>query len=134
MVVDTSAIVAMILREKERFIFDDLILRTPTVVMSVVSVVETMIVLMSQRREPEVARLDETLSELRIDVRGVDGKQGLLARKAFEQYGKGRSPAALNFGDCFVYALAKARDDTLLFKGDDFSKTDIVPAWRPAES
>jgi ribonuclease VapC len=131
MVVDTSALVAMILREKERFIFDDLILRTPTVVMSVVSVVETMIVLMSQRREPEAARLDQTLTELRIDVRGVDDKQGMLARKAFEQYGRGRSPAALNFGDCFVYALAKARDDTLLFKGDDFFKTDIVPAWRP---
>jgi ribonuclease VapC len=134
MVVDTSAIVAMILRERERFVFDDLILRTPTVVMSVVSVVETMIVLVNQRREPEAAKLDETLSELRIDVRGVDGRQGLLARKAFEQYGRGRSPAALNFGDCFAYALAKARDDMLLFKGDDFSKTDIVPAWRPAES
>jgi ribonuclease VapC len=134
MVVDTSAIVAMILREKERFVFDDLILRTPTVVMSVVSVVETMIVLINQRREPEAAKLDETLSELRIDVRGVDGRQGLLAREAFEQYGRGRSPAALNFGDCFVYALAKARDDTLLFKGDDFSKTDIVPAWRPVET
>jgi ribonuclease VapC len=133
MVVDTSAIVAVILREKERFVFDDLILRTPTVVMSVISVVETIIVLMNQRREPEAAKLDETLSELRIDVRGVDGRQGLLARKAFEQYGRGRSPAALNFGDCFVYALAKARDDTLLFKGDDFSKTDIVPAWRPVE-
>ncbi len=131
MVVDTSALVAMILREKERFIFDDLILRTPTVVMSVVSVVETMIALMSQRREPEAARLDQTLTELRIDVRGVDGKQGMLARKAFEQYGRARSPAALNFGDCFVYALAKTRDDTLLFKGDDFFKTDIVPAWRP---
>jgi len=131
MVVDTSALVAMILREKERFVFDDLILRTPTVVMSVVSVVETMIVLMSQRREPDAARLDETLSELRIDVRGVDGKQGMLARKAFERYGRGRSPAALNFGDCFAYALAKARDDTLLFKGEDFSRTDIVPAWRP---
>jgi ribonuclease VapC len=134
MVVDTSAIVAMILREKERFVFDDLILRTPTVVMSIVSVVETMIVLMNQRREPEAARLDETLTELRIDVTGVDGMQGLLARKAFEQYGRERSPAALNFGDCFAYALAKARDDTLLFKGDDFSKTDIVPAWRPVES
>jgi ribonuclease VapC len=134
MVVDTSAIVAMILRERERFVFDDLILRTPTVVMSVVSVVETMIVLVNQRREPEAAKLDETLSELRIDVRGVDGRQGLLARKAFEQYGRGRSPAALNFGDCFAYALAKARDDILLFKGDDFSKTDIVPAWRPVES
>src|SRR5580692_2577248 len=99
MVVDTSALAAIILREKERFVFDDLILRTPTVVMSVVSVVETMIVLINQRREPEAAKLDETLSELRIDVRGVDGRQGLLAREAFEQYGRGRSPAALNFGD-----------------------------------
>jgi ribonuclease VapC len=129
MVVDTSALAAIILREKERFIFDDLILRTPTAVMSVVSVVETMIVLMNKRRELEAARLDETLAELRIDVRGVDGKQGALARQAFEQYGR-RAPAALNFGDCFVYALAKARDDTLLFKGDDFLQTDIVPAWR----
>ena len=133
MVVDTSALTAIILCEKERFIFDDLILRTPTVVMSVVSVVETMIVLMSQRREPDAARLDEIIADLRIDVRGVDGKQGILARKAFEQYGRGRSPAALNFGDCFVYALAKAREDSLLFKGDDFAKTDIVPAWRPAD-
>jgi ribonuclease VapC len=131
MVVDTSALVAMILREKERYIFDDLILRTPTVVMSVVSVVETMIVLMNQRREPDAARLDDTLADLRIDVRGVDGTQGMLARKAFEQYGRGRAPAALNFGDCFAYALAKARDDALLFKGDDFYKTDIVAAWRP---
>ena len=131
MVVDTSALVAMILRERERFIFDDLILRTPTVVTSVVSVVETMIVLTNQRREPEAAKLDDTLAELRIDVRGVDGRQGVLARQAFEQYGRGRAPAALNFGDCFVYALAKARDDTLLFKGDDFLKTDVVPAWRP---
>jgi ribonuclease VapC len=89
MVVDTSALAAIILREKERFIFDDLILRTPTAVMSVVSVVETMIVLMNKRLELEAARLDETLAELRIDVRGVDGKQGMLARRAFEQYGRG---------------------------------------------
>jgi ribonuclease VapC len=131
MVVDSSALVAMILREDERAVFDDLVLRSPTVVMSVVSVVETMIVLMNKRREPEAARLDETVEALRIDVRGVDLKQGVLARRAFEQYGRGRASAALNFGDCFAYALAKARDDTLLFKGDDFLKTDIVPAWRP---
>ena len=131
MVVDSSALAAIILREEERFTFEDLVLRTPTVVMSVVSVVETMIVLMNKRREPEAVRLDDTVAELRIDVRGVDAKQGILARQAFEQYGRGRSPAALNFGDCFVYALAKAREDTLLFKGDDFLRTDIVPAWRP---
>ena len=75
--------------------------------------------------------LDEVLSELRLDVRAVDASQGELAREAFAQYGKGRHPAALNFGDCFTYALAKARDDVLLFKGDDFARTDIVPAWRP---
>jgi ribonuclease VapC len=131
MVVDTSALIAMILGEDERAVFDDLVLRSPTVVMSVVSVVETMIVLMNKRREPEAARLDETLETLRIDVRGTDLHQGVLARRAFVQYGRGRDSAALNFGDCFSYALAKARDDTLLFKGDDFSKTDIVPAWRP---
>jgi ribonuclease VapC len=131
MVVDTSALVAMILGEDERPVFDDLVLRSPAVVMSVVSVVETTIVLMNKRREPEAARLDETLAALRIDVRGADLNQGVLARQAFAQYGRGRALAALNFGDCFSYALAKARDDTLLFKGDDFLKTDIVPAWRP---
>jgi len=131
MVVDSSALIAIVLREKERYIFEDLILHTPTSVMSVVSVVETMIVLLHQRRDPEAAKLDTTISELEIDVRGVDLKQGVLARKAYEQYGRGRSPAGLNFGDCFAYALAKARDDTLLFKGEDFAKTDIAPAWRP---
>ena len=128
MVVDTSALVAMILREDERAIFEDMVLRSPTVVMSVVSVVETMIVLMNKRREPEAARLDETIETLRIDVRGVDGKQAVVARQAFLGYGRGRSAAALNFGDCFVYALAKARDDTLLFKGDDFRHTDVEAA------
>ena len=131
MVVDTSALVAMILREDERDIFEDLVLRSPTVVMSVVSVVETMIVLTSKRREPEATKLDETMEALGIDVRGVDEKQGVFARQAFLDFGRGRAPAALNFGDCFAYALAKIRDDTLLFKGDDFLKMDIVPAWRP---
>ncbi len=131
MVVDTSALVAMILREDERAIFEDLVLRSSNVVMSAVSVVEAMIVLLNKRREPEAARLDETVEALQIDVHGVDGQQTVFARQAFMQYGRGRAPASLNFGDCFVYALAKARDDTLLFKGDDFSTTDIVPAWRP---
>ncbi len=131
MVVDSSALIAMILREEERFIFDDLVLQTPTVVMSVVSVVETAIVLMNKRREPEAARLDETLDALRIEVREVDLEQGNLAWQAFARYGRGRSPASLNFGDCFAYALAKSRGAPLLFKGDDFLQTDIVPAWRP---
>ena len=131
MVIDTSAIVAIIIDEEERAIFEDLILRTPTVVMSVVSLVECTIALHGKRTNYDRVRVDETISALRIDVRGVDLNQGDLARRAFERYGRGRGVAQLNFGDCFAYALAKAREDTLLFKGNDFLKTDIVPAWRP---
>jgi ribonuclease VapC len=131
MVIDTSALVAIILKEDERPIFEDLILRTPVAVMSVVSMVEASISLLSKRPDYDPNNLEQVLSWLRVDVRPVDLRQGSLARTAFIQYGKGRSAAKLNFGDCFVYALAKARNDTLLFKGDDFSKTDIVPAWRP---
>ena len=131
MVVDTSIITAMIVDEPERDLFEDLILRASTVVISVAAVVEISIVLRHKRRDSDAEKLDELLSKLRIDVRGVDLSLGKLAREAFAQYGKGRHPAALNFGDCFTYALAKARDDVLLFKGDDFARTDIVPAWRP---
>jgi ribonuclease VapC len=131
MVVDTSIITAMIVDEPERDLFEDLILRASTVVISVAAVVEISIVLRHKRRDSDAERLDELLSKLRIDLRGVDSSLGKLARDAFARYGKGRHPAALNFGDCFTYALAKARDDVLLFKGDDFARTDIVPAWRP---
>lgn len=63
-----------------------------------------------------------------IDVVGVDREQGVLARRAFARYGKGRHPAGLNFGDCFAYALATVLGDSLLFKGRDFSQTDVTPA------
>ncbi len=131
MVVDTSVITAMIVDEPERDLFEDLILRAPTVVISVAAVVEISIVLRHKRRDSDADKLDILLSKLRIDVRGIDSSLGKRARDAFAQYGKGRHPAGLNFGDCFTYALAKARDDVLLFKGDDFARTDIVPAWRP---
>jgi ribonuclease VapC len=130
MVVDTSALTAILTGEPERDLFEDLILRTPTVVMSVAAVVETSIVLRSKRRDPQADLLDELLTELGIDVRPFDGRQGALARDAFKAFGKGRHPARLNFGDCLTYALAKGRDDTLLFKGDDFARTDIPPAWQ----
>jgi ribonuclease VapC len=130
MVVDSSALVAIILQESERAIFEDLILREPTVVISIASLVEVTITLLGRRREADAARLEETLSILTISAQAVDLQQGILARQAFTRFGRGRHQAALNFGDCFAYALAKARDEPLLFKGDDFSKTDIVPAWR----
>lgn len=131
MVVDSSAIVAIIIEEEGRPPFEDLILRTPSVVMSVASLVECSIVLSGKRIRYDPARLDNAISTLGIDIRPVDLQQGDLARQAFEKYGRGQGIAQLNFGDCFAYALAKAREDTLLFKGGDFLKTDIVPAWRP---
>jgi len=131
MVVDSSAFTAMIVGERERDLFEDLILRTPTAVISVATVVEISIVLRNKRQDAEAEVLDQLLSNLSLDVRPLDVSQGKLARDAFAKYGKGRHPAGLNFGDCFSYALAKARGDTLLFKGDDFANTDIMPAWRP---
>jgi ribonuclease VapC len=81
------------------------------------------------RRGPTAARLLDTLVERAgIEVVGVDIEQGELARRAFARYGKGRHAAGLNFGDCFAYALAQALGESLLFKGDDFSQTDVVAA------
>jgi ribonuclease VapC len=131
MVVDTSALFAILVGEDERDQFEDLILQSPTAVISVVSIVETVIALARKQLNIEASDIDGVLSTLGIDVRPVDVNQGLLARQAFLQYGRGRHPARLNFGDCFPYALARARGDTLLFKGEDFSKTDVIPAWRP---
>jgi len=131
MVVDTSALFAILVGEDERDQFEDLILRSPTTVISVVSIVETVIALTRKQLSIEAADIDGVLSTLGIAVRPVDVNQGVLARRAFLQYGRGRHPARINFGDCFPYALAKARGDTLLFKGEDFSKTDLIPAWQP---
>ncbi|HMA75358.1 MAG TPA: type II toxin-antitoxin system VapC family toxin [Xanthobacteraceae bacterium] len=131
MVVDTSALFAILVGEDERDQFEDLILRSPTAVISVVSVVETTIALIRKQLNIQASDVDGVLSTLGIAVRPVDVNQGLLARQAFLQYGRGRHPARLNFGDCFPYALAKARGDTLLFKGEDFSKTDLIPARQP---
>jgi len=99
--------------------------------MSVASLLEVTITLLGRRRDADAARLGETLSILAISTHAVDLQQGIFAREAFIRFGRGRHPAALNFGDCFAYTLAKTRDEPLLFKGDDFAKTDIVPAWRP---
>ena len=131
MVVDSSAFVAFVLHENERQIFEELILGSASASMSVVSLVESTIALLNRIDGFNPSEMDEFVSELGIDVRPVDLDQGRIARSAFVRYGRGRHVAKLNFGDCFAYALAKAGDDTLLFKGDDFAKTDIVPAWRP---
>jgi len=79
------------------------------------------------------SKLDGIIAELEIHVEPVTFEQAKTARQAFEQFGKGRHPATLNYGDCFTYALAKATREPLLFKGNDFSKTDLPPAVKPLQ-
>jgi ribonuclease VapC len=99
--------------------------------MSVISYVETNMVMAGRRVDFDTSQVDRFLKALRISIVSVSLNQGNVARQAFIRFGKGRHSAALNIADCFTYALAKSRDLPLLFKGDDFSKTDIISAWRP---
>ena len=131
MVIDSSALLAILQDEPERRALVEAIESADRRCLAVVNLVEASIVL-EARRGPTAARLLDTLVERAgIDVVGVDREQGELARRAFARFGKGRHSAGLNFGDCFAYALAQAFGDALLFKGGDFSQTDVTPALQP---
>jgi ribonuclease VapC len=128
MVIDSSALLAILQDEPERRMFVEAIEGADRRCMSVVNLVEASIVLEARRGAAAARLLDAVVERAGIDVVGVDLEQGALARRAFARYGKGRHPAGLNFGDCFAYALAQAGGESLLFKGGDLSQTDIVPA------
>ena len=128
MVIDTSVIVAVMLEEDG---FEELALKmgeAETREISAVSYMEASMVLITKRGEGVEAILDEMLAEGEIAIVPVSVTQAQIARKAFRDYGRGRHRAGLNFGDCFSYALAKQRGEPLLFKGDDFSQTDVAVA------
>jgi len=128
MIVDTSALVAILYREPEAAAFTRLIHDADVCRMSVASHLELSIVIESQLG-PEGARQAEAfLRRAGVVLEPVTVEQDELARQAFVDYGKGRHPAGLNFGDCFAYALAKATGEPLLFKGADFAQTDIPAA------
>jgi len=128
MIIDTSALVSILDQEAEAERLARAIAAASERMLSAANLVETGIV-MQVRRGDEAARdLDLLLAKLKIEIIPVSGKQANLARKAFQHYGRGRHPAKLNFGDCFAYALAKDSSAPLLFKGNDFSKTDIMIA------
>ena len=128
MIIDTSALVSILDQEAEAERLARTIAAASDRMLSAANLVETGIV-MQVRRGDEAARdLDLLLAKLKIDIVPVSGKQANLARKAFQHYGRGRHPAKLNFGDCFAYALAKDSSAPLLFKGNDFSQTDIMIA------
>jgi ribonuclease VapC len=128
-IIDTSALVAIFFKEPESESFADIIRQSQAARISVVNRLEFAIVI-SRRGGPDSERRAElTLAALNIVEEPVTLGQGLLARHAFLDYGKGRHVAGLNFGDCFAYALAKAMNEPLLYKGSDFAQTDVIPAY-----
>lgn len=127
MVVDSSVIVAIVKKEPEEQLFFDLLDASSMNIMSAGTLQETFIVLI--RSQIDVAQAQRVIDACEISIIPVDESLAHIAANAFSRFGRGQDhPARLNFGDCFAYALAKARDLPLLFKGDDFSKTDIRDA------
>ena len=126
MVIDTSALLAILQDEPERRSFNEAIEAAESRVMSIANYVEVSIVVESRHGAEGLRELDRFVDRAGIDLVGVDVGQGKIARDAFSRFGKGRHPAGLNFGDCFAYALARVLAQPLLFKGDDFSKTDLA--------
>ena len=129
-VVDTSAAFAIAARETERDAFTDC-LDIEKGIMSAVNYVETVMVLTGRSKRLALGRVDELIALVKLEIVAVDRIIAAAAIDAFDRFGKGRHPARLNLSDCFSYALAKTRGLPLLFKGGDFARTDIVPAWRP---
>ena len=124
MVIDTSAILAILQREPERRSFIEAIESADSARISVASWVEASIVIESRYGAEGLGDLDRFISRARIELIPVDQEQGQLARSAFSRFGKGRHRAALNYGDCFSYAAAMSVAEPLLCKGDDFIHTD----------
>lgn len=125
MVIDTSTLLAIFLAEPERKRFLDLIVESPRRLISAANALETGIVLEARRGEAAGREFDLFVVRANLDVVSVDAEQVEIARSAWRKYGKGRHPAALNFGDCFAYALAKSSGEPLLAKGADFARTDV---------
>lgn len=125
MIIDTSALVAMLNNEPEAERFEAAVEADHIRLMSTASYLETAIVIETRFGEPGGRELDLWLHRAAVDLVAVDADQTDAARVAYRTYGRGRHRAGLNYGDCFSYALAKISSQPVLFKGDDFAHTDI---------
>ena len=125
MVLDTSALLAVLWNEPERRQLVERIEASTIRLLSVATFVETSIVLEARKGAEGVRELDAFIERANIELVDVTPTHGRLARRAFATYGKGRHRAGLNFGDCLAYALAADTGEPLLFKGDDFQHTDV---------
>jgi len=125
MVIDTSAILAILLGEPEAEAFSRAIASHPKRLVSALSALEAAIVIHSRKGPWGTRELDLLIHTASLTVVSLDAEQVQLARAAYEKFGKGHHPAALNLGDCGSYALARFSGEPLLFKGNDFSRTDL---------
>lgn len=128
MIVDTSAVLAILFHEPDAERYATAITASPSRRMSVATVVETTIVLDSHSGAAAGHELDTLLQEAEIELEPVTANKAQGARRAWRRFGRGNHPAGLNFGDCFAYALAEAPREPLVFRGGDFELTDIEVA------
>jgi ribonuclease VapC len=125
MVIDTSALVAILTAEADARRLIETLDSTESRLLSAANLVEVSIVIESRFGPEGVRDLDLFLARADIEIVPVDAEQATVARHAYSRFGKGRHPANLNYGDCFAYALAITRNEPLLFKGEDFAQTDV---------
>ncbi|MCA9779668.1 MAG: type II toxin-antitoxin system VapC family toxin [Candidatus Eremiobacteraeota bacterium] len=125
MVIDSSALIAILFGEPEALALAQAIDRDPVRLISAVSIFESSIVALARLGQDGCDELDLLLARTNAEVRAFEPADLPLVRTAYRDFGKGRHPAALNFGDCFSYALASVTGEPILFKGEDFSKTDL---------
>lgn len=125
MVIDTSALIAILLGEPDAEAFAMAIANDPKKLIGAFSALEVSIVIEAKKGEAGGRELDLLLHRSQIEIVAMDSEQAELARIAWRNFGKGHHPAGLNIGDCCSYALSKSSGEPLLFKGNDFSKTDL---------
>lgn len=126
MVIDTSALIAVLLNEADAIGIAQVIESRSLRLLSAANLLEASMVIESRKGEAGGRELDLLIDRTAIQIIAVDQDQAEIARLAWRRFGKGRHPAGLNYGDCFAYALARSRHLPLLFLGDDFSQTDIA--------
>jgi ribonuclease VapC len=132
MIVDSSALIAILRDEADAATYADAIEKADVCRISAATFLETAIIVDGSRDPILSRRLDDLVTEAAIAIQPVTEAQARIAREAYRDFGRGSGhPARLNFGDCFAYALARERGEPLLFKGDDFTHTDVTPALHP---
>jgi ribonuclease VapC len=126
MIIDTSALLAILYQEEDAAYFAGAIAAAPVGRMSAANFLEAAINIDVSGDAEASRQLDTFIRRAGIEINAVTFEQAQIARQAYLDFGKGRHPAGLNFGDCFAYALARETGEPLVFKGDDFAKTDIL--------